>query len=108
MLGAYQNYKIQSEMDASFRSREKIEKYFPETDIMDAKHKERSDSRTVQANGSLARTTDHLVQIPNLPDASALTIAMENKANQKFDIDLVDRMNTMQATMFHGFWRTHL
>ena len=45
--------------------------------------------RTVQVNGSLARTTNHLIQLPNIPDASALTIAIEIKASQKFDIDLV-------------------
>ena len=56
---------------------------------MDATHKNNRIPRTVQANGSLARTTDSLAQIPNIPDASALTVAIEVKANQKFDIDLV-------------------
>ena len=61
---------------------EENRKYFSETDIMDAKHKNNRIPRTVQANGSLARTTDHLIHIHNFPDASALTIAMEAKANQ--------------------------
>lgn len=38
--------------------------------------------RTVQINGSLARTTDYLIQVLNFPDASASTVAIEAKASQ--------------------------
>jgi hypothetical protein len=54
----------------------------PRQTKIDATHKKDRIPRTVQVNGSLARTTDYLIQVLNFPDASASTVAIEAKANQ--------------------------